>query len=436
MKDTICRRTLTVILLLVVKVGSADEPEPTALSSDAPHHAVEQCHAELWRRFIDPYGILLDYTDLDRTVNYPTPEECRAGQPNALGWWTSIENGAMFNGLYLDAILNRWRRSRSDDDAVKARRLMNGLIKLNSISDVPGFVGRGVSTDGTSHYPMGSNDQMLPWLVGLWRYWQSDLATPAEKQLIKDRIGTTIEAIVAHEWRMPAEAPFGTRGSFAGFQFDEVPRLLFTIRLMHLLTGNESWQQMYLGELERRGGKEARSKLEVCEAGMVFHYAKTHNWTSCTAVAALRGLWELETDPDRKTAYARGLIASAKLAAESLPLAEQFDPNDKNVFVQDWRPSMMPLWKPQHTEQEAVALAELQLRAFGKVAPRRYRETAFVREPAAAAWIVTLCPEPAIVREHRPAIERLVARYDYDRLYYCTFFWVESAWERLRALDE
>lgn len=48
---------------------------------------------------------------------------------------------------------------------------------LNSISEVKGFVGRGMSTDGKSHYPMGSNDQTMPWFLGLWRYWEAGVAT-------------------------------------------------------------------------------------------------------------------------------------------------------------------------------------------------------------------------------------------------------------------
>lgn len=29
-------------------------------------------------------------------MSLPTPEECREGRPNALGWWAPNENGAMF----------------------------------------------------------------------------------------------------------------------------------------------------------------------------------------------------------------------------------------------------------------------------------------------------------------------------------------------------
>ena len=42
----------------------------------------------------------------------------------------------MFNGLYMDAAVNRWRHTKAADDADKARRLMKGLLLLNSISEV------------------------------------------------------------------------------------------------------------------------------------------------------------------------------------------------------------------------------------------------------------------------------------------------------------
>ncbi len=152
-----------------------------------PSEAVERAHREIWNRFIDQYGIMVDFSDLDGAVNLPTPAECREGKPNALGWFQPIENGAMFNGLYMDAAVHRWQATQSLEDANKARRLMEGLVLLNSISDTRGFVGRGVSTDGKAHYPMGSNDQTSPWLFGLWTYWKSGIATQAEKQLIAQR---------------------------------------------------------------------------------------------------------------------------------------------------------------------------------------------------------------------------------------------------------
>lgn len=393
--------------------------------------AAEAAHAEIWRRFIDAHGLMLDFADLDGSVSLPTPEECKLGKPNALGWWSPIENGAMFNGLYLDAALLRWRRTQSAEDGAKARKLMEGLLLLNSISDVPGFVGRGVSTDGKSHYAMGSNDQTLPWFLGLWRYWESDLATAEEKTKIAHHLVTTAEAIERLGWKMPAEAPFGTRGSFEGFHFEEVSRKLFVMKLLHAVTGEAKWRELYQAECAVRGGDKNLSKREICAGGMVFWYSKRHNWTSCAAVGALRGLWELEDDASLKAVYAEGLAASARLAAETLPLALEFDNADTSPFAMNWR-VMNAEWRPQTTEQESVELAQAQLRHFLKVAPRRGKETAFIREPTAAAWIVTLCPDPAVVAPHRAAVERVIAHYDYPRLYYSQFFWVEAAWERLQ----
>lgn len=419
------RAFLLLIASAVMPLRAADPPTEVAAA------AVGQAHTELWRRFIDGHGVMLDFTDLDGSVSLPTPEECREGKPNALGWWAPIENGAMFNGMYLDGLVSRWERTRSEEDAVKARRLAEGLLFLNTVSEVPGFVARGVSTDGRSHYPMGSNDQTAPWFFGLWRYWNSPLATAEEKERIVRQILSTGRAIEALGWKMPAEPPFGTRGSFEGFHFEEVSRKLFVMKLLHAVSGDASWDAKYRAELARIGGDEKQSKLEIARGGMKFFYARTHNWTSCAGVACLRGLWELEDDPATKAAYAEGLSASARLAAESLTLCEKFTTADGSTFDTDWRASMLPLWKAQQTEQESVDLAHVQLKAFLKVSPRRQNETAHVREPTAAAWIVSLCPDRTLVESHREAIGRVIAAYDYRELYYSTFFWVECAWWRL-----
>lgn len=43
-----------------------------------PATAAAQTHAELWRRFVDDYGILVDFCDFEGKVNLPTPEDRRA----------------------------------------------------------------------------------------------------------------------------------------------------------------------------------------------------------------------------------------------------------------------------------------------------------------------------------------------------------------------
>ena len=411
------------------RVGKSAAPVFQALENAKA--ATEKAHAEIWRRFIDQHGVMLDFTALDGSVLIPTPEECRLGKPNALGWWSPIENGAMFNGLYMDAAVNRWRHTHAATDAEKAMRLAEGLLFLATGSDVPGFVGRGVATDGRAHYAMGSNDQTLPWFLGLWRYIESGLASAELRARIVAKLNEVANEIVARKWAMPAESPFGTRGGFGGFSFDNAPRLLFVAKMMHVVTRAAQWDTLYREALAARGGTDKISRLEICERGMIFDHGGRHSWTSDCSVGALRVLWELEQDSTRRAAYAHGLQASADLAMESLPLAEKFDNADQRRFDPDWR-KMNALWKPQRTEAEAVQLANEQLKLFGKLSPRREVECNLVREPTAAAWIVTLAPDPAILKQRAPTVERVIAHYDYARLYYSQFFWVEAAWWRLQ----
>ena len=59
--------------------------------------ALHEIHLTVWSRFINENNLLLDYTELSGNISLPTPDECEQNQPNALGWWSPIENGGFFN---------------------------------------------------------------------------------------------------------------------------------------------------------------------------------------------------------------------------------------------------------------------------------------------------------------------------------------------------
>lgn len=423
--------------LLEATLAAAAGTSPLRTAAAARENAassVETAHAEIWRRFIDRHGVMLDFAGLDGKVEIPTPEECRLGQPNALGWWSPIENGAFFNGLYIEAALHRWRARQQPEDASKARRLASGLMRLASISQVRGFVGRGLATDGQAHYPMGSDDQTLPWFYGLWRYLESGLAGAEERRSIEAKLVETAGEILRLGWKLPAEPPFLFRGGFAGILFYQAPRLLFVAKLMHGLTGEAKWDGIYRAALRERGGTENLSRLELCERGLVYDHGgpgRRHSWTASNCVACLRALWEMEEDEPVRQAFARGLETSARVALESLPDAFRFHRNGPLPFDPAWR-KLNASWKPQQTENESVAVAEVQSKELNKLAPRRAQEHRYVREPAFAAWIVTLAPDPAALRQRAPELERVLAHYPYEQLFYSQFFPVECAWWRLR----
>ena len=108
--------------------------------------------------------------------------------------------------------------------------------------------------------------------------------------------------------------------------------------------------------------------------------------------------------------------------------------NGTEVFDVDWR-VMNGAWKPQHSEQDAVAVALAGLKLQHAASPRMHIEKDYLREPCFAAWVVTLCPDRDLVTQHRADIEKVITHFDYQRVYLSQFFPAESAWWRLRLME-
>lgn len=412
----------------------------TGLAAAAtPEQAVEKAHAELWGRFVDEHNLILDYVGLKGEVIRPTPEDCREMKPSALSWGVPNEDGPMFNGLYLDAACSRWRLTQKEEDRAKARRLIDGLIKVSTIGKTPGFIARGIATDGKTTYPLGSNDQTTPWQYGLWRYITDGLPKDdAEKQDLIGRFMQLVKVLDQTGWKMPTDGPpCPYRGDYLKPGWEGVPRILFTLKAAHQLSGEDAWQQRYLAAAHEKIGKGQIARIDTCRAGMVFDPAQglRHSWTGSEGVICLRALWEMETDPALKAAYAEGLRHSAALAAQSLPLIEKFDVNGTEPFNLDWR-VMNAAWRPQHSEKDAVDVAVAGLRVQSKASPRLHVEKDYLREPCFAAWVVTLCPDKAVVEAHRAGIEKVITHYDVTRVHLSQFFPIESAWWRMKLLEQ
>lgn len=394
--------------------------------------AVQAAHEALWARFVDHQHVILDYVGLDGELHRPTPEECLLSKPNGMSWGVSNENGSFFGGVYLEGMLNRWRMTGAEQDRERARQIAAGLMLLATVGETRGFIARGVSDDGRSHFPIGSNDQTTPWLYGMWRYLGSDVPEPPEREAISAKFVEVAEVLEASGWRTPCDRPpFDFRNCLATFQFENAPRLLWLCRVMAKLTGDSRWESHYEAALAEENPAGGPGRLEICRRGMVWEYGGPHSWTSSNSVAALRGLWEMETDELRKAAYAEGLRHSVELAAESLPLALQFDHEDTRPYLCDWR-VINELWQEQHSVAEAVELAERQLRRLGQASPRWPYEARLVREPLSAAWVISLCPEESVVRPHIPAIMEAIRHFQCDRLYMSQFFAAELAYYRLQ----
>lgn len=420
-------RFATVVVLLFLPGN-----RPLAAADASLSDAVAQAHRELWRRFVDRDGIIHDYVG-----DLPTPEDCTLGRPNAIGWWSPIENGPMFTGLYLPAACERARRSGAEADATEARRLAQGLLKLASVSDVPGFIARGVGTDGVCHYPLSSDDQTHPWFYGLHAYCRSGIPTAEERGRIVAKVKDVADALESTGWQVPCTGAFAGqfRGAFRGHLFRDAVRYLFMLRAVHDVTGEAVWLDRYRKALSERPDDSDKTRLEICAEGYprdreaIQHIDTFQLWIYVGSQASLARLVGMETDEAVRARFREGLLVNARNALPAVEVALTFDNADTKVFGNaDWR-AVYATWFPQATQEDARRLSETGDAA--KRGERKYYEARLMRNPLAGAAIVALVGDGT----DRGAIERALRHYDYSRLNMAEFFFAECAYYALPAAE-
>ena len=414
----------TITILTAILLASLANLHAIESSTKANVNGAEQAHAELWNRFVDQHGIIRDYVG-----DLPTPEDCALGKPNAIGWWSPIEDGPMFTGLYLPAVCERARRTGNAVDKEDARRLARGLMKCASVSDVPGMIVRGVGTDGRCHYPLGSDDQTHPWFYGLHAYAMSDLPSVEERREIVAKMKVVADVLESTGWLCPCDGAFKGqfRGGFRGHLFRDAARYLFMLRAMHELTGDPVWLYRYSKAQAEHPEHSDKSRAEICAQGYAFdreaiqHIDDFQLWIYVGSQASLAKLASMETDETLRSHYRAGLALNARNALVSLDAYKTFDNNDAKVFGNaDWR-AVFTTWFPQPTQADAEKLSKTGDNA--KRGERKYYEQRFMQNPLAAAAIVALEGDST----RRAVIEQALNHYDYTKLHMATFFFAECA---------
>jgi len=400
----------------------------SALATQAQTPALNLAHQTLWTHFVDRHGIINDFVG-----DTPTPEDCALGRPNAIGWWSPIENGPMFTGLYLPAACERARRTGDPEDRSHARTLAQGLLKCASVSKVPGFIARGIGTDSQCHYPMGSDDQTHPWFYGLHAYLKTDIPSPEERALIVSKMKTVADVLESNDWRCPCDEAFQGqfRGGYKGHLFRDAVRYLFMLRAMHEVTGEDVWLGRYHKARAEVPTGGSRPRSEICAEGYphdreaILHIDDFQIWIYVGSQGSLAELVRMEKDQPLNASYRRGLELNAKSAQPQIGKFRDFDNNDQSVFGNaDWR-AVYHTWFPQKSQEEARKLSETGDKA--KAGGRKYYEARLMKNPLAAATIVALAGGDSA----RDVIEQAINHYDYTKLHMAEMFFAECAYYAL-----
>jgi hypothetical protein len=412
------QRVLGPVLVLLIVTAFNDLSAQLSVNA-----SVEQANHELWDKFIDKYGIVNDFVG-----ERPTEMDCRLSRPNAFGWWTPIEDGAFFTGLYLVAACERARQSGLPGDQDKAKILAQGLLKLASVSDVPGFISRGVGTDGITHYPNGSNDQTIPWFYGLYYYLKTDIPSNKERMIIIHKLTEVIDALRLNHWQFPSDGMYTglSRDDLRDDRFLEAPCYLFLLRGMYAITKDSRWLEWYKRALTEvpEGGKFTRA--QICSTGIAYDAKmwgdrREYLWIYVMKQAALVELARLESSPDLKSNFEIGVQNNREFVMEFAKGFASFDNSDTKVFGNtNWRKCYTD-WYPQFTIEDAIEVSKL--RNAEMAGERKEYERRFMTTPLAAASVIALAGK----KEDCNLIDKIVTHYDYTKLNLSEFFYAEFA---------
>lgn len=410
-----------VVCGLFVLMGGAAAAERTVEA------ALEQAHGVLAEKFVAADGLLLDYIG-----EIPTPKDCAEGRPNAMGWWSPIENGPMFTGPYLSAVCGRVRRLGREADRALCRKMAGGLLKAASVSPVKGMIVRGFGTDGVCHYPLGSEDQTLPWFFGLHAYVKSGIPGAADRARVVAKMREVADALEANDWKCPCDGRFTgeNRGNFKnekGLLFRGDAHYLFILRAMFDVTGDEIWKTRYEKACrENHPTRGGLTRVEVCAQGYAmdirqFSVEPDGLWIYVCAQGCLRELEKMDDDPVRRKHYRDGLQWNAARVTPFLSRAQKYDNSTERPFkYANWRTGYA--WQDQPTQAVANKVAGTgNKKILGR---RKGFERSHVTTPLSACAIIAYAQDVS----QREAVAEVLRHYDYSTINISEFFLAELAW--------
>lgn len=148
-------------------------------------------------------------------VDVPPPEDMKvlkplkkSGVPNWHGGGSGTEDCSMLGGIILAGLCDKYKVLKDEETIVRARAMFQGLKLAATVHGDRGFIARGVSPiDAKTIYPGSSRDQYTHSIHGMWRYFNSTMATKKDKKDIK-KIFSDIADKMIREVRADANPPY------------------------------------------------------------------------------------------------------------------------------------------------------------------------------------------------------------------------------------
>lgn len=275
-------------------------------------------HAILMKEYRQPEtGLLYMYIDPHECgrINMPTKEQVEKCIPNSNGFATPIENSNYASSQYLHTLVARHHVTQKPEHAQEVRKLYQGLMLLRKVSSSPTFIPRGVLADGTTHYVDVSVDHMSYWIMGMWSYYRSTIATVEERKEIRKELHALAQGTQDNGWKFCRED--GKLSYWSELLTPRVPRtrlvLLMLLGVVYDMTEDSHWYKCY----EEIRGEQT---LEILQS-----VVDEYTWISSQTAWLLDTLLKFEQDPKYLDAYRNALKGIAESSVKQIRRYEEYD---------------------------------------------------------------------------------------------------------------
>ena len=295
-----------------------------------------------------------------------------------------------------------------------AQKVFAGLKTLVESSATEGFVCRGLCpADGKAHYPESSRDQYTWYVYGLWRYYHSPLAQAEEKAAVR-KLVTAVCARMERNIIPERNYSIGKdTGAFDGIvdkmwenMAHEVARLPMIYAIGADVTGDQHWK-----ELARRYSPEAAAKSK--EASTKIPYALLQQQTS------LEVLYQLEDAPVLKKQWLEAMVLVADRAKGFFGKCLKYQAPTADQVHFDWRDWPLKKSGPYSVPTRPEAFLS---------------EDRTIREPAEAALVQLLMPQPTLTAEQLALMKQAIAQVDYAKVVYYGHYYTQAVyWRAVRC---
>lgn len=372
--------------------------------------------------------ILDDENNISKDV-LPTPEEIKKQIPNPCGWGTDMEDSMINGGVMLETIVNRYEATGETEMKSYAEKILAGIKLCTEISDKKGFLARSVSPlDGKSYYINSSRDQYTHVISSLVRYFECDMCTESEKELIKKILvgfaegaeEDVIEETDYHLLRADGHPGLVTKMWGKGVWPHEINRLHMIYIAAWVVSGDEHWLDMY----KKYRDEGLRIANEIDYNGVI-SFAM---YGIFQMQVSLRLIYDYEPDAEYKEMYLDILKRGAAVA-------KKYRMTDVDKYSKDKVNEKEIPWRKRKFTYEC----ESPINGYGYFVP--YSDLlaylSGLRNISEALFIQTLCPGETIPKEQIENCEKVLELFDFEKhtTYYPIGF-MASYWSMKRNNTE